>query len=185
MKAAVALVAMTLAACANAPLAPVDSSLGHDLVVQYRVATMGMGGTPIPGVVMLTRERPPSFMAMVAVEQSLNAYRCAIATPDLLSLTEAVTDVSWTSDTGYIPVDLLNLYNAKNPPRPLQGQIYGVKFTGRVRLVDSEMRYRIGATVMQRGGGQDWRAVPDQEFDGGFFVTDLIGRVRRALEDRR
>lgn len=177
MKKAAVVALLILTGCT----APAVQGPASDLALEYRLNAAGVGGTPVPGVVNVPQGQAATFVAMVAVQRSLEPYRAAIAQPDLLSLNDAVKDVAWSSDTGYIPPELLTQYNARNPPRALRGRVFGIRFEGRVLLVESEMRYRIGAKVMQRGGGEAWQPLGEQDFDGGFFVADLVSRVRSNL----
>ena len=178
----IAVAAVVLSACATpGSKRTTPSSERVDLTVAYRRPNAGMGGAPVPGIIQLPPGKGPGFVALSAISSVLVPYRAQIVSPDLVTLGDNDNDVVWSTDVGYIPPELLLRYNASNPPRVLQDAVFGIAFSGHVRFADNKMKYGISAKLNQRGGGQAWTSVPDQDFDGAFFVRDMVGRLNEAL----
>ncbi len=174
--------AIALSACGS-----IDRQPGAlpDLVVPYRSEGAGLGGGPVIGTAVVPAGKSAAFHMLASISTALERFRASVIEPDPLKLDAVADEVSWRSDVGLVPVGLIDLYNGSLPPRRLANAVFGVSFNGRYVLRDNECRFWISAHLWERGGGQGWSRINDQDFDGRFFVKYLVSDVNASLVPTR
>jgi hypothetical protein len=173
-----AIAAVVLSACGLIDRLPDPDP---DLVVLYRSEGAGLGGGTDFSIVVVPTGKSAAFYMLASISTALDRFKAHVVEPDPLKLGTVADDVSWRSDVGLVPKPLIKLYNGSSPPRRLADAVFGVSFNGRYVLRDNKCEFWISARLWERGAGEAWKRINDQEFDGRFFVKLLVSDVNGLL----
>ncbi len=166
-----------IAGCASQP-----SGYAQFMVaVPYRTVGAAFGGTSSSGIAVLPAGNSPAFFAAQGLQMSLQKFKSGLVVPDILQLKDADRSLQWQSDIGLLSVDQLTEYNTGNVRPALGGYLFGVAFSGRMIIVDNEIRYTIETRLHRRGAVDNWKAVAEQDYDGSFFSMALAKDLNSAL----
>lgn len=156
-----------------------------ELSVPYRHTGAGFGGTGLSDVAVVPPGRHPTYIAMLGLQKALARFMAQLQSPDLLSLKDSDREVSWQSDIGLLSAAQLAAYQ-DSPTRPaLSHRLYGVRFSGRLIVVDNELRFHVKTQMSGRGAGDGWNPLPETGFDGAYFAGMLAQELKQNLLDTK
>ena len=72
-------------------------------------------------------------------------------------------------------------YNGVATRRPLRGRLFGVRFSGRLMIVDNEMRFSIESRLFGRGAAEAWAELDPKDYDGSHFGSQLSAALKQEL----
>lgn len=152
-----------------------------ELVVTYRHAGAGFGGTGVSDVAIVPSGRHPTYFAMLGLQKAMARFKAQLQSPDLLKLTDNDRDLSWQSDIGLLNAEQLATYNT-SPTRPtLSQRLFGVRFSGRLVVVGNDLRFQVSAQMSSRGAGENWTLMPETAYDGAYFASILVQELKLNL----
>lgn len=154
------------------------------LAVPYRNAGAGFGGTAHSGMAVVPAGQHPPLVAALGLQQALSAFSAQLLAPEIVGLTAADKDISWRSDIGPLQAPQLAAYNAVAGHPRLQSRLFGVRFAGRLVIIDNELRFSIEARLAGRGAGESWQELADKDYNGQFFATQLAQALRKHWQQQ-
>ena len=159
-----------------------------DVTVPYRSGGAGFGGSDHSDMALVPPDKHAPFVAALCLQKAMAAFNAQLVQPDVIALTARDTDVRWQSDIGLLQAEQLGRYNAQPTHPPLRDRLFGVRFSGRLLVVDNELRFSIKAQLSGRGAGEAWQAIDEKDYNGAFFTQALAQALKdqlRATQDRR
>jgi len=169
-----------LCACSTVDRAP-GSREAFDVSVPYRSGGAGFGGSAHSDMAIVPPGKHATFVAAQCLQGAMQVFNAQMLQPDVLALTERDTDVKWQSDVGLLSVDQMRRYNAQATHPPLRDRLFGVRFSGRLKIIDNELRFSIQARMSGRGAGEGWQELDEKDYDGAFFTLALAERLKERL----
>ena len=176
------LLAMLLAACSTEPRREADSAEPRiQLTMVYRKAGAGMGYTPLSGIVVVPSGKHPPLMAALSLQRAVARFNAQLTTPDVVALKDSDTDLRWQSDIGPLLSTQLAGYNSVATRLPLRDRLFGVRFSGRLIIVDNDMRFSIESRLFGRGAAEAWAELDPKDYDGSHFGSELAAALKQEL----
>ena len=177
-----------LVACATPSIPQSPRKLGPEVItveVPYRTAGAGFGGTANSDIAVVPPGKHAPYLAALCLQRAMAKFNAQLAAPDILALKTDDTDLRWRSDVGPLQADQLASYNAVGTHPALRDRLFGVRFSGRLLIVDNELRFSIEARLSGRGVGEQWRELDEKDYDGSFFSTALASDLKAQLRATR
>ena len=176
------LLAVLLAACATEPRREADAAgPGTQLTMVYRKAGAGMGYTPLSGIVLVPSGKHPPLMAALSLQRAVARFNAQMTAPDIVVLKDSDTDLRWQSDIGPLLPAQLASYNSVATRPPLRDRLFGVRFSGRLLIVDNEMRFSVESRLFGRGAAEAWAELDPKDYDGSHFGSQLSAALKQEL----
>jgi len=176
------LLAVLLAACATEPRRETDAGgPRNQLTMVYRKVGAGMGYTPMSGIVVVPIGKHPPLMAALSLQRAVARFNAQMTAPDIVALKDSDTDLRWQSDIGPLLPAHLAGYNSVATRPPLRDRLFGVHFSGRLMIVDNEMRFSIESRLFGRGAAEAWAELDPKDYDGSHFSSLLSAALKQEL----
>lgn len=160
---------------------PTGSREAFVVSVPYRSGGAGFGGSAHSDMAIVPPGKHATFVAAQCLQGAMQVFNAQVLKPDVLALTERDTDVKWQSDVGLLSADQMRRYNAQTTHPPLRDRLFGVRFSGRLKVIDNELRFSIQARLSGRGAGEGWQELDEKDYDGAFFTLALAERLKERL----
>jgi hypothetical protein len=176
--------AVLLCACATPDHAKDEGrAAGAELTVPYRKAGAGFGNSPLSDVAVVPNGQHPAHMAALSLQRAMTPFNVQLISPDITTLKASDNDLRWTSDIGPLLAQHLTRYHSVLTRPPLRNRLFGVRFSGRLVIVDNELRYSIESRLFGRGAGEVWRELDAKDYDGSHFAGELSAALRLQLRE--
>ena len=177
-----AVLAALLCACATQDPDNGDGRTADaQLTVPYRKAGAGFGNSPLSDVAVVPNGQHPAHMAALSLQKAMASFNTQLTAPDITTLKAGDNDLHWSSDIGPLLTEHLKQYHAVLSRPPLHNRLFGVRFSGRIVIIDDELRYSIKSHLFGRGAGEAWLELDAKDYDGSYFA----GKLSAALQLRQ
>lgn len=176
------LLAMLLAACATDPRREADAAGPRtQLTLVYRKVGAGMGYTPLSGIVVVPSGKHPPLLAALSLQRAVARFNAQLTAPEIVALKDSDTDLRWQSDIGPLLPPQLASYNSVATRASLRDRLFGVRFSGRLMIVDNELRFSIESRLFGRGAAEGWTELDPKDYDGSHFASQLSAALKQEL----